>query len=405
MINSFLFSMFLSLKLLSMNDCLEYQYYIEIPNTDISQVLVYKSGKYLYTINQNIELEDNLNFKFNVFSKDTNFVIFANVNENNNDPKAKGSFRVHDFALNEKYLVILTQFNIFIFEKDDNNIYIYQNKISLENYQQFQKIILKNELLVLLNNSTYSYLDTQKNNIYMGKVNLLEKPYNLKIDYIYNVEYLELSMFQPKELVSYDLENDLCFISETLNYKIRIFNNGILQDSIVNNISAWNDSLSLVMKQKIDNIPNDRQKYNNIITSVSKDYYASSKIREIKFLEPDKLLVIWEGPEINGTLNLHFDLWKNISGKWMLIKEDIQTPDNKVDDLVLNNSYLQCGYFKVLDDGYLVGIEYKALNMFDEKYKNMKLGDFWKLCEKAIDESELGVALYIYKFDLEKKDE
>ncbi len=412
MYSSFLISLLFSLNLLNLNNYLEYQFYVEIPNTEFSNIILFKYGDEIYTISPNIEVKDNSCFKFNVFNKDTNYTLNVNANNNTDYLKVRGSTLIHNFALNDKYLVILTDYNIFIFKKDPNDNFIFQNRIPLENNQSLKNIFLEKDYLVLINNRTYSSLDTRKNNIYVGKVNLQEKPYNLKIDYLYNIKYLELSRFQPKDLVSYDIENDRCFIAEAMDYKIKIFKNGVLQDSIYRKINSWNDSISTVIKQKLDRIPKyDTMTYqtgmtiNNIMNSVTKDYYASSKIREIIFLKPDKLLVIWEGPEIKESLNLHFDLWENGLGKWSLIKQDVRTPDIDTNKSVLQNSFLQCGMFKIFDDGSLVGIEYGGINMFDNEYKNMKLSDYWNAYGKKIEESELGVALYIYKLNFEKKDE
>ncbi len=406
MINTFLFSFMFSLNILSINNYLDYENYYKTKIDNPMYFFINRFDNKIFYTPKLTEFKDFPTFTFNVISKDTNYSFQTFIPGPYKDPNFHGNFSILDFIINEKYLVLLTYNAVFVFEKDSTLNYKYYDRINLEPHQQFYKLFILNNQLCIIDDKLNNMIDRTKKNIYIGKVNLNDLPLHITLDYIYNLECFELTWFQPRSIVSYDISNDRCFISDILDYKIRIFNKGILQDSILFDVPSWNDSSALVIKDKLLQLKNQNIKEpKDILAAVRENLYSTSKIRQIQYLKKDRLLVFWEGPETKENMNLHLDLWQETNGKWVMIKNDIQTPEYNEDQLVNQNNYLVTGLFDVFEDNYFVSREYDGLNRFDKKYYDMKTSEFTKLNDQAIDKDELGMSLYIFKFNFDKNDE
>lgn len=403
MINTFLFSFLFSLNILSINNFLDYESYFETNIDNPIGIVINRFDNKTFYTSRMINFKDTLTFNFNVISQDTNYSFQTFIPGPYPDQNLHGTFSMNDFIINEKYLVILTYNAVLVFEKDSTSNFIYKERLNLDKQQCFYKLYILNNQLCLIDDKFNSRSDRTKKNIYIGKLNLNEVPLHIATDYIYNLENFELTWFQPRSIISYDITNDRFFISDILDYKIRIFNKGILQDSILYKVPTWNDSLTLIIKEKLITFKNQKRIEPKDLFEILRDnFYSSSKIRQIQYLNKDRLLVIWQGPDMEHNMNIHLDLWQKTNEKWIMIKNDIQTIEYNEDKSVHQNNYLSLGFFDVFEDNYFVSREFDGLNRFDEKYFDMKTSEFMKLNDQAIDEKELGMSLYIFKLNFEK---
>ncbi len=394
---------YLFMSFLSINDYLKYDDFIATPFDDSYSIKTFVNEDSFYYCQRNVIQKDSLLFfDFHMVKENRDYPLITIIPKSNNNYPNIRSLLILDFAVSETLLTLLTFDNLYIYQINSDKTLSFKNSVPIEKTKKFDKIFLDDNHLILVNELYSSMVDTNKKNVYIAKLNDFNST-ELLYEYIYQNDYSSLTMFQPRKIATYDIMNNLFFVSEILDYKIRIFQDTTLVDSISMDMPTWDDTLANKIKNKIKTINSQGfVQAKEIISQLQEDLSNANLIQSIQYLKDDRLLVIWEEPSKLRGINLHFDLWEKINNKWAIKHHNITVPKYNRDNKLSRNSFLPNSIFDVFDCGKLVCSTNYSLDRFDTKYFNMNAAEFHTLCENDLETKELKTYYYIFKLNFDK---
>ena len=259
---------------------------------------------FIYFFGQHYSIDKNelVIKEFNTVSKSLSLLKINKTKEN------KGLFteNITSFNILKNKCVILTNENIYIFEKTNNSFII--KKIITNKYSFSCLYKINSSDLLLYVNYNFHPMDAQYKHAW-GKL-------NLDGDSLYFVKKMgndnaRFSYFVNNWISTY---NGLIAYANTTDYSIRLYNQKFeLLDSIKSNFKSSNIPL-------LKYISNGDQYSADEMTQIRKaDDTLLTRIQKIFLLDSTHLLVIIKLPK---TRNMQFDIWVKKSDKWGISKSN-----------------------------------------------------------------------------------
>ncbi len=269
--------------------------------TPSSSIMAYHDGFVFSIAKFNCIEKDFLVIKqYNIKKQNLSLIKIKKTKEN----KKLFSESIFSFAVTENKLVIITGYNIFIFDKKNDDL---QLKKVLKNKQSFTRVFrLNSKNLLLYVNYNFHPLDSPDIHVW-AKL-------NLDGDSIYSVKKMgdeskQFTYFVNEWISTY---KGLIAYAHTTDYTIRLYNQNFEQvDSIKSDLMNVNLPL-------LKYISSGDEHSSDEMTAIRKaDDTLLTRIEKTFLLDSTSLLAIIKLPKTNY---LRFDLWKKINTKWSITK-------------------------------------------------------------------------------------
>lgn len=241
-------------------------------------------------------------------------------------PQSALNQTIYDAKFIDKYLVIVTTRNVYIYEKDSRGYTIKQEII---NQYKYSEIDIVNDSTLLLSVAYIFHPKSQKEKVVLSTFNIHNLKFmNTIMPAVHGIEY---SYFSPSWITA--LNNKIVLVDDPMRYSIKIFDNNFnkLYD-IKPNYSNWKmigeDSLNYISKFSGKDAIDVAQKIDKNI----------SRVISVLFLDSNNLCVIYK---LEGVYkDIYYDIFEINSKDFSTIsKNNLIKADNE-DDESLQNSQL-----------------------------------------------------------------
>ncbi len=295
---------------------------IFVPNLDPNNCIFKEYNGILYLLAKNEDSKSDSNKPIislrDVISNKT-IPLESFSKDNIPDALKKSGYRLHDFEVNDKYLVFNAFVYLYVFQKDGYG-YKYQKQINLKT--TFDYLQLEDNKLKMLTGSVHG-------GRFEGEYCILnlEDESISKVSHLYEPTAYRFLYFQPKQ-VAYFFKDS--YIQSEIIRPVIYFNNGKEIDSVNFGNEEWIEMPDSTL-QKIDNMY--PEKYDSspkmVIDNLRKYLKQYSFVHKIFPQSDSKVLVIWSVPSKRKLYDYRYTIIQKNDNKYNIIADNMRdTPVN-----------------------------------------------------------------------------
>jgi len=361
---------FLLMSITTFQDFIEHEKFVKTDIPELNNFLFYEYNDEIFYLD-----------KYEACSPDKDSLKIYSVNHLDlkyiiKIPKDRNTtWGFKSFAINEQYIALIAQKGCYIYEKV-NNKFEYKTLVNFFNDQSFQKLWLKNDSIIFFDDMVYSSKVKKNKDIVFGKYSIKDSVFTYKG--ITDIDYIMMANNFPRKIVDFDIDGDRAFVSDIMNYKIRIYKYNTLIDSIVLKKSFWVNELDSINAC----IPEDPEVATMMMKTnlirLMKLGLNRYQIVSINYINKDKLLIVWNGSALDKeNANLHIDTWDISKKPYKCILENVKFfRDFNKEPLVKENNIIYGNSFEIFPSGRIVYPSYDPVNISEPKFQNMIFKDY-----------------------------
>ena len=303
------------------------------------------------------------------------------------------------FGLNDKWLVVgWSKLIIVYFKMNDKWVYKYMHKFK-ENrsFLQFKLIndaVFMGEVYPRSNNKNKASIFTF--NLRNKKIEKEFNPYFRGIEYTY---------FAPNKFIDFNDNGSKTLISQTLDYKIDIYNDSFeLEYTLKKSKGEWQsiDTTELITMR--DEFKIKKVGPMNRIERLRQSFRSNSDImRKVQFLNDSMIIAFYSPSNKTHKKDMAYDIWIFKNNKWILKYNKLVDGFPNMNAKFTYDNFLFAGLYSdfifLNNNIYSLKFEFASADVLMQV--NKTYGEIFKEMDEFFIENDLEFRLFIYKLNLE----